>query len=135
MIQFTVLGKPKTKARPYFGKGRAFTPAKTAEAEAIFVQRAAISAPPSPLRGPLALEVRFYFEVPKSWSRKKRAQVLPFHTSKPDADNLVKLVKDSMNGVFWIDDSQVCVVSAAKLYDEVPRTEVTLRELGQGGEV
>lgn len=47
------------------------------------------------------------------------------HTRRPDADNMIKLVKDALNGVFWRDDSQV-QISAVKLYSSRPRTQVEI---------
>jgi len=46
------------------------------------------------------------------------------HTSKPDLDNMVKLVKDALTGVFWRDDSQIDALDARKCYGDMPRTEV-----------
>ena len=36
------------------------------------------------------------------------------HTKKPDADNLAKAVLDSLNGLIWVDDAQVCELSVSK---------------------
>lgn len=143
MISFTVLGRPQSKARPrhaimHAGGGRVFsrtyTPKKTEEAEAMFAARAVQFSPPEPLEGPLSLTVRFYFPIPASWPKWKREQASltsAYHTSKPDADNLVKLVKDSCNGVFWRDDQQVAIVHVWKLYGDTPRTEVQIEPLAE----
>ena len=48
------------------------------------------------------------------------------HAKRPDTDNLVKLVKDALTGVYWKDDSQVQIGGAFKLYSHTPRTEVEL---------
>lgn len=50
------------------------------------------------------------------------------HTKKPDLDNLVKAVKDSLKGIIWHDDSQVYHTIAMKGYTEkepMVRIEVT----------
>lgn len=39
---------------------------------------------------------------------------LEVKTSKPDLDNLAKAVMDSLNGVCWIDDAQVCRIVLSK---------------------
>ena len=39
-----------------------------------------------------------------------------YRTSRPDIDNLFKFVLDALNGVFWIDDSQVVMCSLSKEY-------------------
>ena len=43
---------------------------------------------------------------------------------KPDTDNLVKRVRDALNGVVWLDDSQVNQIVAVKGYSESPKTRV-----------
>lgn len=44
-------------------------------------------------------------------------------------DNLAKLVKDALNGVFWRDDAQVVDLTVKKRYSDVPRTEVMIEEV------
>lgn len=46
---------------------------------------------------------------------------------KPDLDNLCKMVMDALNGVAWLDDSQVCLLSAEKRYGSEPKTVIELR--------
>lgn len=69
----------------------------------------------------------FYFEIPKSTPKKNRAEAV--HTKKPDLDNLVKFIKDCLNGEAWKDDSQVVSLFAQKIYERDgngPRTEIIL---------
>jgi len=47
-------------------------------------------------------------------------------TTKPDIDNLVKGIKESLSKVLWYDDSQVTELVARKLYSDNPRAEVTI---------
>ena len=52
----------------------------------------------------------FYFFPPQSWSRKKKQMALANeikHTSKPDIDNLVKGLFDSLNGIVFEDDKNI----------------------------
>ena len=50
-----------------------------------------------------------------------------YHITRPDSDNLAKLVKDALNKVFWKDDSLVCDLNIKKRYDhDNPRTEITI---------
>ena len=57
------------------------------------IRSAAGSIPPNPDK----IQVVVYIAVPKSWSKKKKAEMdeKP-HRSKPDADNLLKAVVDGM---------------------------------------
>lgn len=64
---------------------------------------------------PIAMHIIFYFAIPKSWSKQKKDNAI-WHTSRPDSDNLLKGVKDALNGIAYVDDAQVCYVSAKKQY-------------------
>lgn len=78
-----------------------------------------------PLVGSVHLVVNFFMPIPKSLPLKDRDG---WHSKKPDLDNLVKLVLDSMNGICFVDDSQVSFLIAMKGYDENPRTEIIMVE-------
>jgi len=57
------------------------------------------------------LHIEFYLEMPKSWSLKKKKEMLGMpHQVKPDIDNLVKAFMDS----FRRNDSFVYKINAAK---------------------
>lgn len=76
------------------------------------------------------MHVIFLFDIPKSWSKKKRENTT-WHTSRPDSDNLLKGVKDALNGIAYIDDAQVCYVSAKKQYAEASGIEIEIIKLKQ----
>jgi len=127
MIKFKVIGKPVAKGRPRFARRGKFvatyTPKKTQQSEDDFKTQSIPHRPATPFKKAIRLTVNFSYIKPKS--RKKNA----YWTTKPDTDNLVKLVKDSMNGIFWIDDSQVVELIATKHYGEENYTEVILETL------
>ena len=65
----------------------------------------------------LSKDVTIYFSIamPKSWSKKKKKQMnLQPHQQKPDIDNLIKSVLDSLAE----DDSYVYSVNAKKYWSE-----------------
>lgn len=64
-----------------------------------------------PSRVPVAVRIDAYEPLPVS--RPKRIASEP-NTFKPDADNILKLVMDAMNGTVWVDDSQVAEVHVVK---------------------
>lgn len=66
---------------------------------------------------PISMQIEFFFTIPKSWTKKKKESAL-WHTSKPDSDNLIKGVKDALNGIAYLDDAQVCSISATKKYSD-----------------
>lgn len=124
VIHISVPGDPVAKGRPRFAAGRAYTPAKTLRWEELAKWSAAAQyGPLPPVDGAVRLTVTARFTIPKSWSRTKRAKAIGGvikHTSRPDADNLLKAVGDAMNGVLWLDDSQVCEARVEKLWGETP---------------
>jgi Holliday junction resolvase RusA-like endonuclease len=138
-ITFAVFGQPVPKARAIVtnkrtkqGKKITFTPKRTQYAEADFIRQAAVHAPKIPLSGPIALDVTFYMPIPKSWPKWKKEAAREYKirpTSTPDRDNLLKLVQDSMNKVFWVDDAQIVEGQTAKYYSDEPKIIVCLEEL------
>lgn len=120
LLQFTVPGVPQGKGRPRFVRatGRTYTPTKTASYEAVirsYAHEAMLLAGYKPFEGPVRLTVQAVFPKAASWSKKKAAETF-WHTSKPDADNLLKALSDSMNAVVFRDDSQVASASVIKSY-------------------
>jgi Holliday junction resolvase RusA-like endonuclease len=54
--------------------------------------------------------IRTYRHIPKSWSKKKRAQAMAGQirpTGTPDLSNLVKQIEDCANKHLWRDDSLI----------------------------
>jgi Holliday junction resolvase RusA-like endonuclease len=137
---FTIPGCPVAKGRARSVIRRSgnrsfignYTPSKTRQAEATLAARVMEFRPAVPVSEALRLAVVFYLPIPQSWSQKKTSaalsRVLP-HVSSPDLDNLVKLVNDALNGVFWIDDRQIIALHAQKFYSDNPRTVVEIWEV------
>lgn len=139
MISFTVMGVPIAKGRPKFARrGKyvtTYTPDKTRNAEETFVARSLEFRPVAPYGCPIRLMAVFELPIPASWPAWKRALALTgnyMHVAKPDVDNLVKLVKDALKGVFWIDDSQIICVKAVKHYSPIPKTRIEIEPIEQG---
>lgn len=137
MIEFTVYGEPVAQGRPKFstagGFPRAYDPKKSRDYKDYVRLAATEHAPPKPLEGPLAVMIVAYRSIPKSFSKKKTAAAevgLLYPTTKPDADNYLKGVKDALKGIMWVDDSQVVDVYTRKRYSSKPRIEVKIRQLG-----
>jgi Holliday junction resolvase RusA-like endonuclease len=78
-----------------------------------------------PIDGPVWLSIEACYAWPRSCSAKKRA-ANKWRTSKPDYDNLAKLVGDALNGVAWCDDSQVAKATVEKLHGDVPGLTVRI---------
>ena len=72
-----------------------------------------------------SLSMVFEIQPPKSWSQKKTAQMIGKpHQQKPDIDNLVKAVLDSMHQ----EDKHIHTVTARKVWGSVGR--VTIEAIG-----
>lgn len=122
-FSFTLPGEPVSKSRARFtGRGyktRAYTPEKTRAAEEQVAKR--------------YREAGGRFEADKEVTF---AVDLTFYNGtrhRRDVDNMIKLVLDGLNGVAWVDDTQVMEVAARKRF--VPkgeeRTEISLAPIGE----
>ncbi len=120
-MKFIVDIPPTGKARPRMTRGgHVYTPKATTDAEAairaIFCD---LGGETIPKDVPVSLEVVAYFPIPKSWSDERkwaasRGDIYP--TKKPDADNILKLVADALNGSAYEDDAQVIKMTAWKQF-------------------
>ena len=137
MIAFTIPGQPVAKGRPKFARRGAhvvaYTPAKTASYENL-VKLAAATAMRGiePSARPVALSVTLNLQIPASWSNKRRAAAAAgtiCATKKPDADNVLKGIKDGCNGIVWADDAQVVRIMIEKRYSETPSAVVHVVEV------
>ncbi len=135
-IEFTVPGEPVGKGRPRFNRwsGRAVTPYKTVNYENLvrFHYVTQCKEDPFPEKQMLKLDIKAYFEIPKSASKKVKTAMAAGElkpTKKPDLDNIYKVVADSLNKVAYHDDSQIVSGSIEKHYSEEPRIEVSIEEL------
>lgn len=110
-VEFTVPGEVMGKPRPRFARnGRVYTPKKCVQYEKLIAAMYRETGC-EPFCGPIMVKVDTYRALPKS--RPKKATTEP-DTYKPDADNVLKVVLDALNGVAYRDDSQVVVVQMTK---------------------
>lgn len=73
---------------------------------------------------PVELVTKWCF--PRGWHRDGE-----YRTSKPDTDNLQKLLKDCMTTCgFWKDDCLVCREITEKFWAELPGIYIRIEELG-----
>jgi Holliday junction resolvase RusA-like endonuclease len=78
-----------------------------------------------PIENTIELGIKFFFSMPKSWSKKKREKLnKAYHTQKPDLTNCIKMVEDTLNGIFWKDDSQIAKIYAQKFWSDTGYTEI-----------
>ncbi|RKR46287.1 RusA family crossover junction endodeoxyribonuclease [Paraburkholderia sp. BL17N1] len=136
-IIFSVPGTPVAKGRAKFARRgnfvTAYTPKETVQYENLVrlaAQEAMAGA--DPFDRPIALTVAIYLPIPQSWSKKKQEKARTGAvgaTKKPDADNVLKALKDGMNGVVYVDDARITDVVLQKRYALSPRVDVIARAL------
>jgi Holliday junction resolvase RusA-like endonuclease len=112
-LSFTVEGKPQPKQRARRGKGgHWYTPSPTVKYEQEVAKAAMVAMSEQGIRKtafPVQIEVCAYF--PDARVR--------------DADNVLKSCQDALNGVVYLDDSQVSDCTARRRIDRKrPRTDV-----------
>ncbi|MGU8470242.1 RusA family crossover junction endodeoxyribonuclease [Clostridium perfringens] len=115
-----VTGKIRGKARPRVCRGHAFTPKDTVQYEKL-VRECYEKQDGRYLEGPIKALIIAYYKIPKSYSKKRVQAIrdgLEKPTKKPDADNIGKIILDSLNGVAYKDDSQIIELRVIKRYTE-----------------
>jgi Holliday junction resolvase RusA-like endonuclease len=134
MITFTIPGEPVGKGRPRVtlagGRAHAYTPAKTAAYEQLVAVYAAAAMQNAPLlEHPVRVRLDIYCKVPGTWSKKRRSDALAGierPAKSPDIDNIVKALADGMNGIVWVDDSQIVELVCSKHYALEPYVSVSV---------
>lgn len=127
-IEFYVPGLPVAFARTGRNGKFSFTPKKQRSYMSILKDLAyEAMGDRDPFDVPLHIEMAISYTWPTSWSKKKREN--PWKASRPDLDNLMKLVCDAVNGIVWTDDALVCRASIEKFYDNKAGTRVTVTPL------
>ncbi|MFL8940663.1 RusA family crossover junction endodeoxyribonuclease [Clostridioides difficile] len=115
-INFTIDGEPVGKERPRFNLAtkRTYTPNKTKSYEEL-IKWLYQSKVKHYFEGYIKMTLRCYYSIAKSNSKKvkeqKRNNVLR-PSKKPDIDNVVKIIADSLNEIAYKDDTQIVEVVA-----------------------
>ena len=126
-VDFTIHTAPVSKQRPRLGKGGCvYTPSKTK----VFENIVALSYGNRPSFDDKYIRIRlkFKFEVPKSYSKKKRSEAIEgkIRPTKTDIDNYIKAVLDGLNKKAWKDDRYIIGILAEKEYSEKSCIEVSI---------
>ena len=130
-VNFTMPSAPVPKSRPRFNTntGRAFTDDKTRIFENIV--SLAYGARHYFDDSYIRIRMKFKFEVPKSYSKKKRIEALEgkIRPTKADIDNYIKSVLDGLNGKAFKDDRYIYAILAEKEYSEEACIEVSIENV------
>ena len=136
-IHFQVEGDPKGKGRPRFTRAgkftRVYTDKQTLDYEALIKFFAAEAmGSTDPLETPVSVFLYIRHAVPQSYSKKRTEACLSGleqPCKKPDIDNITKTYLDGMNGVVFLDDTQVVDLHVKKVYSAVPGVDVMVMEV------
>ena len=108
------------------GKPLFYDPEPVKNAKALLVAHLLSHRPPKPYEGPVSLSTVWLF--PKGKTHKHGE----WRVTKPDTDNLQKLLKDCMTRCgYWHDDAQVVRESVEKRWSDEPSgIYIEIRQLG-----
>ena len=82
------------------------------------------------LEGKLYAKLDFYIEIPKSWSKKKSKEMDGrYCLNNADLDNYCKAALDCLEGKYYENDRQVCMIRARKFYSTNTRIEFELTQI------
>ena len=135
-IKFSVPGQPQGKGRAKASNRGGFikmrTPEKTIAYEG-WVKQCAVEQLPLdfiPTKQAISAVVTMFYQMPKSGTKavcvgRENGSIRPM--TKPDIDNVLKAIFDSLNGIVYHDDSQIVEVTSSKHYSDKPRVEVLLK--------
>jgi Holliday junction resolvase RusA-like endonuclease len=134
-VVFVIPGVARGKQRPRATRtGRVYTPKQTVNQEAYIKMLAATAMRGlAPFVGPLEATFSISVAIPKSFTRQQRKLIDEgnlYPTSKPDIDNVVKLLCDAMNGVVYGDDKQIVDLYVSKIYEDSASTTVMVSMKG-----
>ena len=105
------------------GKPIPYEPAAVKTARAKLTAHLAQHRPDKPMQGAIRLVVKWCFP-------RGNHQDGEYRTTKPDTDNLQKLLKDCMTDVgFWKDDAQVASEICEKFWADIPGIWIHVEEI------
>lgn len=128
-----VEGRIRGKQRPRFNtqSGKAFTPTDTITYEN-WIKCCYREQSGKWLEGAIRARIEVYYKIPKSYTKKRVQAIrdgLEMPLKKPDADNVAKIVLDSLNKIAFDDDAQVVELTVIKKWtEEMERIEFELEE-------
>lgn len=114
-LEVVIVGKPVSKARPRFGRGRAYTPKTTVDAEKavrVAYWQSSVDQFGRVVMFDGDITINLVFGL---GDRRRR-----------DWDNLAKLVCDALNGIAYRDDAQIHRAVVDKLYTDTPYTKIII---------
>lgn len=118
-LEYTLFGRPKSWQRDNWVRGRMIQDKRTREGKAAHAEAARLAAPGAPpdASGTFSVHVSAYYD----------------NAVHGDADRVLTLVLDALQGIAYVSDRQVKRASVAVSIDRLdPRTEVTVHRIVEG---
>lgn len=116
--------QPKERPRVSMLKGKivVYTPKKTQTFEKL-VKQQFYKQKCQMVKGNIEVKIQIYFGIQdkKKWGEYKN--------TRPDIDNFLKSILDSLNGLAWEDDGQIVKITAEKYYSRVDYTKVFYKKI------
>ena len=122
IYEFEVPGRVIGKGRPRLNSytGVVYTPTRTKDYESLVEQYFLLKYPRfKVLEGRIKVSIIAYFSIPKTTKKADINEMLENNispTKKPDIDNIVKAILDSMNKFAFKDDNQITKLEVEKKY-------------------
>ena len=129
-VEFTIPGPAVAKQRPRLGRnGSVYTPNKTKNYERLC--RLSYSNNYYFKEEFIEINILFKFEVPKSYTKKRRSEAMNglLRPTKADIDNYIKSCLDGLNKVAFEDDRKVVKIVAEKIYADVSEAIIEIKSL------
>ena len=134
IYEFEVPGKVIGKGRPRLNSytGVVYTPTRTKDYESLIEQYFLLKYPRfKALEGRIKVSIIAYFSIPKTTKKADINEMLENNispTKKPDIDNIVKAILDSMNKFAFKDDNQITKLEVEKKYSLEDKVYVKIEE-------
>lgn len=134
IYEFEVPGKIIGKGRPRLNSytGVVYTPTRTKDYESLVEQYFLLKYPRfKALEGRIKVSIIAYFSIPKTTRKSDINEMLENNispTKKPDIDNIVKSILDSMNKFAFKDDNQITKLEVEKKYSIEDKVYVKIEE-------
>ena len=136
-ITYSVPGEPRGKGRPKFARRgnfvKTYTDAKTASYEdQIRFYALQAMGDTKTIQGAVRVFISINMAVPKSYSKRRTEDCLSGSErplKKPDWDNVAKSVCDAMNGIVYVDDTQIVEAHVTKQYADQSQVVVLIQTL------
>ena len=125
MISFIIPGKPQPKQRPRVTSRGTYTPQATVDYERLVGWQCRSVHKGKPLTQAVKMTVRMFFKLPKRTVKEKG----DWHIQKPDTTNVVKAIEDGLNGIAYVDDSQIAYSIVTKQWSDQDYVYVELEEI------